>query len=496
MLRFFPRPINCRVLVYGAPGVQRVLIADDNTLVLRMIEKLLSGAGFEVTTARDGMEAVEKVFADPVDLVVLDVNMPRMNGYQTCRLLKNEEATKHIPVVILTGNDQAGDRFWGLEIGADRYVTKGAEPQKILQVLKEVMAEAAKRTKGGPRERPKASADVLARVNDLLDRQLYEMTILSEIGRVTRSVSELDQTFTSVMTLVTRAADYTIGAMAFVDGEELEILIALQRPCATQVVDAFKAKLLEAVAHEWKGAPFTRVRARVFTPKVGDPDEKELQGFTAFPIPTGDSLRGMVALAGKTMARTAAENRAFLETVANQAHIVTESSRMLQRLAHLAAHDSLTEVVNRRYLEEMLRKECDRVGRYAGGLSLLIIDVDHFKNVNDERGHLAGDLVLRDVARVLKDGIRTVDTLGRYGGEEFMAILPQTEIDDARLLAERLRSAVETHAFKLSGKPLSITVSIGVAHYPEESIASAEDLVRASDQALYRAKQAGRNRIG
>jgi hypothetical protein len=138
---------------------------------------------------------------------------------------------------------------------------------------------------------------VLARVNDLLDRQLYETTILSEIGKVARSVSELDQTFTSVMTLVSRAADYAIGGMAFVDGEDLEILIALQRPCAVQMVDAFKAKLLEAVAREWKGAPFTRVRARVFTPKGVIPEEKELVGFSAFPIPTADSLRGVVALA-------------------------------------------------------------------------------------------------------------------------------------------------------------------------------------------------------
>ena len=475
--------------------MQRVLIADDSPLVLRMIEKIVSGAGFEVITARDGMEAVEKVFADPVDLVVLDVNMPRMNGYQACRLLKHEEATKNIPVVILTGNDQAGDRFWGLEIGADQYVTKDAEPQKILDVVKRVAAEAAKRHKGGSSERPQASADVLARVNELLDRQLYETTILSEIGKVARLVSELDQTFTSVMTLVSRAADYSIGAMSFVDGEELDILIALQRPCALPVVDAFKAKLLDAVAHEWRGAPFTRVRARVFTPKGGKLEEKELVGFSAFPIPTADALRGVVALAGKSVARTVAENRDFLEKVANQAHIVTESSRMLQRLGHLAAHDALTEVVNRRYVQEVLNKECDRVTRYAGGVCLLMIDVDHFKSINDERGHLAGDAVLREVARVLKDGIRTVDTLGRYGGEEFMAILPQTEIEDARLLAERLRYAVEAHAFKHSGQAFSISVSIGVAHYPEESVASAEDLVRAADQALYRAKQAGRNRV-
>src|SRR5262245_58960981 len=121
-------------------SVPRVLIADDSPLVVRMIEKMLTGAGYGVVTARDGLEAIEKAVVEDVALVILDVMMPRMNGYQACRLLKTEPTTKSLPVVILTSKDQAGDRFWGLETGADYYITKDAEPQKIVELVKKITA--------------------------------------------------------------------------------------------------------------------------------------------------------------------------------------------------------------------------------------------------------------------------------------------------------------------------------------------------------------------
>ena len=120
--------------------VPRVLIADDSPLVLRLIEKMLAAAGYSVLTARDGLEAIEKAMAEGVDLVILDVMMPRMNGYQACRLLKTEPTTKAVPVVILTSKDQAGDRFWGLETGADYYITKDSDPQRILELVKNILS--------------------------------------------------------------------------------------------------------------------------------------------------------------------------------------------------------------------------------------------------------------------------------------------------------------------------------------------------------------------
>src|ERR1041384_810934 len=124
----------------GEVPVPRVLVADDSPLALRLTEKMLAGAGYSVVVATDGLEAIEKAMAEGVDLVILDVMMPRMNGYQACRLLKTEPTTRSLPVVILTSRDQAGDRLWGLETGADYYITKDSEPHRILELVKQVLA--------------------------------------------------------------------------------------------------------------------------------------------------------------------------------------------------------------------------------------------------------------------------------------------------------------------------------------------------------------------
>src|SRR5262249_20458310 len=144
---------------------------------------------------------------------------------------------------------------------------------------------------------------------------------------------------------------------------------------------------------------------------------------------------------------------------------------------------------------ELVNAEFERVGRYEGGVSLLMIDIDHFKKINDEHGHPAGDAVLREVARVLKDTLRGVDALGRYGGEEFMAILPHTTHEEALQTGERLRKAIGEHSFRAGDRELSATVSVGVASYPTPAVDSPNALIREADKALYRAKQAGRNRV-
>src|SRR5688572_14313078 len=160
-----------------------------------MIEKMLAGAGYDVITARDGLEAIEKAVLEDVGLIILDVMMPRMNGYQACRLLKTDPATRDLPVVILTSRDQAGDRFWGLETGADYYVTKDSEPHRILDLVKNVLPPDSPPRRKGIEATQRTNVDILSRVNDLLDRKLYEATILSEIGRVARNLVHFDETF-------------------------------------------------------------------------------------------------------------------------------------------------------------------------------------------------------------------------------------------------------------------------------------------------------------
>jgi len=477
----------------------RVLIADDSPVILRMIESVLSAAGLDVVTAHDGLEAIEKAFVEDVSLIILDVMMPRMNGYQACRLLKNEPSTKMLPVVILTSKDQAGDRFWGLQTGADHYITKDSEPQRILELVRTILGN------GDPRRRPrregthrKSDVDILSHVNELLDRKLYEATILTEIGRVARSLVHFDETFTSVMGIVSRVVGFTVGAMAFIESDDLDVVMMLNHAATPAVVDEHKTKLMEAIARERNGVAFLRTQARLFAPSGGDntpAQENQLGAFAAFPISTTNKLTGLLALGGKSLAKMTPETETFLHQVANQAQIVVENSRLFERIRNLSIRDSLTELYNHRHSMALVSNEFERVGRYEDSLSVLMIDIDHFKRFNDEHGHQAGDSILRDTARLLRETLRTVDSLGRYGGEEFMAILPHTEYDEGHRTGERLRRSVEDHTFKYGDKKLKVTVSIGVATYPSEPVDSPGALIREADKALYRAKEGGRNRV-
>ena len=474
----------------------KVLIADDSPLVLRMIEKILVGAGYDVITARDGLEAIEKAVVEDVRLIILDVMMPRMNGYQACRLLKTDPATRDLPVVILTSRDQAGDRFWGLETGADYYITKDAEAHRILDLVKNILGPEPVGPRPRPAEGQRSNIDILSRVNELLDRKLYEATILSEIGRVARNLVRFDETFTSVMGLVARVVDFTVGAMAFVEGDELDVVLMVHRRAGTEVVEEAKAQLMEAIARERKGAGLSRVQARLFAPAAesGGPEERALGGFAAFPVVTNERLVGLLALGGKALAKVAPESAGFLDQVANQSYIVMENSRLFDRVRNLSVRDGVTGLYNHRHIIELVQAEFDRVARNQGVFSLLMIDIDHFKRVNDAHGHPVGDAVLREVAGLIQGCVRTVDIVGRYGGEEFLVILPHTPHDVAMQTAERVRSQVGGHVFNAQGAALQLTISVGVATAPSDAAGTAGGVIQEADKALYRAKGAGRDR--
>lgn len=187
---------------------------------------------------------------------------------------------------------------------------------------------------------------------------------------------------------------------------------------------------------------------------------------------------------------------ASLRTKALQDELRTKNKQLeelLYKVEYLAITDALTGLYNRRRFHDILLKEFERSKRYATPVSLLMIDIDHFKKVNDRYGHLAGDDVLRNVAQIIQKIIRDIDTAARYGGEEYIVILPNTEKNDALKVAERMRTTIENNRFAEIDNS-TITISIGIAGMPDNQIDTEDKLIRAADLALYRSKQNGRNR--
>ena len=165
------------------------------------------------------------------------------------------------------------------------------------------------------------------------------------------------------------------------------------------------------------------------------------------------------------------------------------------RLVEMATHDSLTGLYNHRLLIELLEKELSSSRRKDQSVSFCMADIDHFKSLNDQFGHQAGDYVLQEISRLLTQGLRKSDPVGRYGGEEFGLVLGSCSPDTARNLCERLRVSVQNHAFQISGKEVHLTMSMGLAHANPKATITETELVREADSALYRAKEAGRNRL-
>jgi diguanylate cyclase (GGDEF)-like protein len=217
----------------------------------------------------------------------------------------------------------------------------------------------------------------------------------------------------------------------------------------------------------------------------------------AVPLVRGDRTIGVLALYHRTVPEAFdREDAATLASFATQASVAIENVILHREAERLSITDGLTGVWNRRYLQLTLAKEIDRAQRFGRPLSVLMVDIDHFKGVNDEHGHPRGDEVLVELTRRILSQIRSqIDFLTRYGGEEFVIVLPETPAQGAMVVAEKVRGAVADAPFLSdSGPPVSVTVSIGAATYPEDGD-SVSDLVGAADAAMYRAKEAGRDRV-
>jgi two-component system cell cycle response regulator len=303
----------------------RILVVDDHADNVELLRARLTARDYDVVTASDGDEALAIVEREAPDLILLDVMMPRVDGLEVARSIKENSNLPFIPIIMQTALDSSERRVQGLDAGADDYITK-----------------------------PIDFAELEARIRSLLRIKALQ--------------------------------------------ENLE-----QR-------------------------------------------ERELE-------------------------------------------------EMNRRLLTMAQTDGLTGVDNRRYLEERLEEMFAHSTRLNEPLGCVMCDIDHFKSVNDEYGHHAGDAVLKEFAHVLTQHVREIDRVGRYGGEEFVVLLPNAEVDEAVSFAERLRHAAEAHTFSFDGGTVQRTVSCGVSAWPHRLITTTDDLLRAADDSLYVAKERGRNRV-
>jgi len=449
----------------------RVLIVDDVRANLKLLEVRLSAEYFEVVTATSGLEAIDIAERGLCDIILLDVMMPGMDGFETARRLKSSPATLHIPIVMVTALDQPSDRVRGLEAGADDFLTK---PVNDLALITRVRS--------------------LSRLKMVIDELRMRAVTSHEIG-VTSDPAE----------------------MVKESGEGGKILIVDDRQSsAERIHDCLSGK--HAVDVE------SNPQEGLFRIAEGGYDllllSLDLQEFDALrlcgqvrslertrhlPIllmtEPGDQarlLRGLDLGANDYIVRPIDKNE-LVARVRSQIKRKRYTERLrdsVQTSMELAVTDALTGLYNRRYMESHVGTLVDRSAARGKSLSVLLLDIDYFKAINDTYGHDAGDDVLRDFSDRLRACIRGIDLACRYGGEEFVVVMPDTDIGVATMVAERIRRRVAGDMFAIHNgqKSIEVTISIGIAarSTPEDTAAM---ILKRSDEALYRAKRDGRNRV-
>lgn len=449
----------------------RILVVDDIEANVRLLEARLMAEYFQVLTASNGRDALEICANGQCDIVLLDVMMPEMDGFEVCRRLKADPKTMHIPVVMVTALDQSEDRVQGLDAGADDFLTKPVNDLalitrvKSLVRLKMLTDELRLRAATGQeitiqeeQLRPNADRGEKARVLVVDDRPASYERIVKYLASE-NSVTLVSDPQEALLRAADEEFDAAVISMSLRDFDALRLCSQLKSLEKTRMLPLMVVSELE---HEHKV-------------------------ITALDMGVNDYIRRPIDR-NELLAR--------MRTQVRRKRYNVQLRDSMQQTIEMAVTDGLTGLNNRRYLDTHLPEMIDKARGRGKPVSLVICDIDHFKSVNDNHGHDVGDEVIREFARRIKKNIRNIDLACRYGGEEFVIVMPDTDMALARVVAERIRNEVALHPFIVEegAKQLPITVSLGVSCL-QDGDDNGDQLIKRADTALYEAKRAGRNMV-
>lgn len=441
----------------------RILVVDDIETNRRVLEARLSAEYFDVISASSGRECLEIAEAEQPDLILLDIMMPGLDGFETCRQLKANRETRHIPVVMVTALDQRDDRVKGLRAGADDFLTKPVDDVALFARVRSLL-------------RLKQVMDELRLRDQAPDVHAHEETIEPLSGHIIIAAGE-----DRIASHIKGKLPDVVSGEAFSDPKAA--MDAVNEHCDLVLID-LSAKHFDGLRLAARIRSDARTRNLPILAVVdGDGSDQMVR---ALDLGVNDVVNRPID-SGELEARIATQIR--------QRQYADQLRDRLEESLEMAVTDPLTGLYNRRYVNSRLRQAVDTFSETGETVSLVLFDIDHFKSVNDTYGHNAGDFVLKTFSSRLKDELRAIDIAGRYGGEEFLLILLGAPENAAVEAAERVRAAIARQAFtvKSTGDQLNITVSAGVAEI--ESGDGIEQLVSRADTALYEAKSAGRNQV-
>lgn len=466
-----------------------ILIADDSPSIRAKLREAFSEKGFKVVEATDGIDCIIKVFKYFPSFVVLDVQMPKINGYQACRFLKNHPKTCDIPVMLLTVLDKPIDEFWGYETGADLFRSKNADVKSLLEDVHTYMKTHSFLPK--KEETKITETDILTFLNEILEKRLFELTLINNITNLAFKTNNVDELVVACAQYLYHITDFYCIGFAIEYEERFKVYIYSKYEYDKHLDNMIKYIKETLSKYTSGGIDFiynvgnlpvsldTYKNTKIVFLEKGSISEK---------TPPSKSLSEGVFLSVDEKNVNLVKDFSFL---INTVLLVIRSGTLYQKVLDLSIIDELTMLFNRRKIMEILRTEIERCERYGYDLSVIMADIDNFKHINYNYGHKMGDDVLKRVASILKNSVRKVDYVGRFGGEEFLIVPPQTSLENAVKLAERIRGIVELTS--IEGLDRKITISFGVSSYRNTMLL--DKLLIEADKALYDAKKSGKNKV-
>lgn len=479
----------------------KILLIDDSITQLEMLKRQLTKANFDVITAKDGGEGYQKVFETAPDLILSDIMMPNLNGYQLCRLLKNNPGTKEIPVILLTVLDKKIDKFWGRESGADKFISKTADCGEIEQTAKKLIEKnpISQKYKEELLSSPVNKEAVQNQINGILDELLMNSTFLNEFRDLGEFLNNEKVLVEKIFTLLGSFVDYSIAGLFFKSPDKNEkniIHLDLNKNSVSGfVLERIKREFFQKMPNllDFKIRDFGH---NVFRETVEN-DElilnlDEYKTAHIVPFIANGNLVGGICFYNKDVCNYPAFK--FYKTMISELFLLFKMRYLYSETQYLSVTDGLTGLYNRRHFEYNIELEFLRTKRYPSDLSVAMVDIDHFKRINDNYGHQFGDYALKEISNLISTSFRKTDMIYRYGGEEIAIILTETSLENALISLERLRSKIAQRIFLHNDEEVNITISIGVSA-SNDSIQNQHELVENADKALYRAKQSGRNKV-
>ena len=484
----------------------RILVADDDPAILQTISWVLKEHGYDVVSAQGGAALFEQLEARLPDLVLLDVMMPDADGFQVLERIKSDDRWRDLPVLMVSSMPPEEATVKTLGLGAADYIRK---PFRVRELLARIQAQLRTRAVlRSARDALRSTEEELVRAREEAESRRKLVDILHE---VTGDLSS-DEIYHILARRVARALSISHCSVVLAkQGDRIGIVAtAFENPSLRNLeIQIDRYPEIRAALDHGRAVLIQDVRTSPLYAEIRKQWESEgrevtIRSVIALPF-TLDRLQAGVFFLRRTQDEPllSQEDVEFADAVIRAAVASIQRAQMIEtakadnaRLEALAHTDPLTQTLNRRALTVRLAAELDRARRYESVITLLMLDLDHFKKVNDTYGHLVGDEVLREVALLLQNAVRSVDVVARYGGEEFVIVLPETSEEGGVVFADRIRERVEAEVFGQAEKvKLKLTASIGVANFPSPRVESVEDLFARADAALYRAKADGRNRV-